>query len=398
MPTTSSEGAVRLNFESIRNVTSPEEKENGSRTFVMNLPAEEILKVDTVHNLRDYIPAHTGKRRNGVHTAIANTIENNPTRFITLHSGFVISAADVKVDDEAKKLTLRRASLINGAQSQGEIRRYFDICAEKKEEPNRFNVRAEVIVDSDSEFIVETAIARNTSTQVAALSQAGKRKAFDALENGFQRFYPKLKLRKSETDTEPDFVDTERLLQLCTALMPDELIDGTFVANKLKAYKQRAQCRADFEEAAFATLADRDRAEHDYSEEELKKLIAKHQYYVDIAPQAWKSYQYWRSNPKWAGKYLQERTSAIVRDEGEHTVADGIVFPILSALSLFVQKKKGQWTLDVPRIFRDEMMIDAALSQLRVTCGSKVYLMGRSAGVYESLRLIPAMVQDLLQQ
>lgn len=398
MPTTSSEGSVRLTFESIRNITSPEEKENGSRTFVVNLPAEEILKVDTVHNLRDYIPAHSGKRRNGVHSAIANTIENNPARFITLNSGFVISAEDVKVDDDAKKLTLRHSSLINGAQSQGEIRRYIEKCAKKSEEPNRFHVRAEVIVDSDFDFIVETAIARNTSTQVAALSQAGKRKAFDALEEGFQHLYPKLKLRKSETDTEPDFVDTERLLQLCTALMPEDLIDGTFVANKLKAYKQRAQCRAEFEQAAFATMAERDDADHDYSEAELKKLLAKHQYYVDIAPHAWKTYQYWRSNPKWAGKYLQERTNAITREGGEHAVADGIVFPILSSLSLFVQKKKGQWTLEVPKIFRDEMMIDAAISQLRVTCGGKVYLMGRTASVYESLRLIPMMVVDLLRQ
>src|ERR1700722_1390138 len=102
--TTSSEGSVRLSFESIRNVTSPEEKENGSRTFIVNLPAAEILKVDTVHNLRDYIPAHSGKRRNGVHTAIYYTIENNPSRFITLHSGFVISAEEVKVDDDAKKI------------------------------------------------------------------------------------------------------------------------------------------------------------------------------------------------------------------------------------------------------------------------------------------------------
>ena len=51
---------------------------------------------------------------------------------------------------------------------------------------------------------METAIARNTSTQVTALSQAGKRKAFDALEEGFQSVYPNLRLRKSETDTEPD--------------------------------------------------------------------------------------------------------------------------------------------------------------------------------------------------
>jgi hypothetical protein len=44
------------------------------------------------------------------------------------------------------------------------------------------------------------------------------------------------------------------------------------------------------------------------------------------------------------------------------------------------------------------MMIDAAVSQPRVTCGGKVYLMGGTAGVYESLRLIPMMVVILMQQ
>jgi hypothetical protein len=385
MVKTSSEGSVRLQFESIRNVTSPDEKENGSRTFIVNLPAEEILKIDTEHDLRDYIPAHAGTRRNGVHMAIAATIENNPSRFITLHGGFVVSTEDVKVEDESKRFTLRKASLINGAQSQGEIRRYFESCEAEGVDPNRFYVRAEIIVEGDPEFIVETAIARNTSTQVAALSQAGKKKAFDELEKGFQKTYPQLKLRKSETDTEPEYVDTERLLQFCTALMPEELIEGTFTANKLKAYKQRGQCRASFETAAFAAMKD------PHCEQ-----AQSHGFYVDIAPYAWKEYQHWRSHPGWRGKYLQERTNAITRAEGEHTVADGIVFPILAALSLFVKKEKGHWILEKPRIFRDEMMIDAALSQLRVSCGGKVFLMGRQAGVYESLRLIPKMVLDVM--
>ena len=385
MTITSSEGLVRLEFESVRNVTSPEEKENGSRTFIANFPAEEILKLNTESNLREYIPAHSGRRRNGVHSAIANTIENNPSRFINLHSGFVISAADIKIDDDAKRMSLRRASVINGAQSQGEIRRYLLNCKKKEEDPNVFHVRAEIIVEKDADFVVETAIARNTSAQVAALSQAGKRKAFDQLEKGFQKEFPDLSLRKSETDTEDNFVDTERLLQFCTALMPESLIEGSFVANKLKAYKQRAQCRVDFEAAAFAAIEGKN-----------TDLIERHQFYVDIAPQAWKAYQYWRSNPGWRGKYLQERTKAIVRDEGEHMVADGILFPILSALSLFVKKKKTGWQLETPRIFHDAMMIDAALSQLRVSCGGKVYLMGRSPGVYESLRLIPKMVLDVM--
>jgi hypothetical protein len=220
-----------------------------------------------------------------VHIAIAATIENNPSRFITLHGGFVINARDIKVEDEAKQAALRKSSLINGAQSQGEIRRYFDLCEKQGIEPNHFYVRAEIIVEADPEFTVETAIARNTSTQVAALSQAGKRKAFDQLELGFQEEYPDLKLRKSETDTEPEYVDTERLLQFCTALMPEELIEGTFTANKLKAYKQRAQCRASFETAAFAAMNNPASSEAQI-----------HSFYVDIAPFAWKEYQHWRAH------------------------------------------------------------------------------------------------------
>ncbi len=99
----------------------------------------------------------------------------------------MISAADIKIDDDANRMTLRRASIINGAQSQGEIWRYLGICQKKEEEPNFFHVRAEIIVEKEADFVVETAIARNTSTQVAALSQAGKRKAFDELEKGFQK-------------------------------------------------------------------------------------------------------------------------------------------------------------------------------------------------------------------
>ena len=65
--------------------------------------------------------------------------------------------------------------------------------------------------------------------------------------------------------------------------------------------------RSEFEEAAFATMADGNGADHDYTEDQIQKVTAKHKYYVDIAPHAWKAYEYWRSNPKWQGKYLQQR-------------------------------------------------------------------------------------------
>ena len=49
MSATSSAGVVQLRFESVRNLTSPDEKKNGTRTYFANVPAVEILKLDTGH-------------------------------------------------------------------------------------------------------------------------------------------------------------------------------------------------------------------------------------------------------------------------------------------------------------------------------------------------------------
>ena len=100
---------VRLSYESIRNLTSPDEKKNGTRTFFANLPASDILKLNTDGNLRDYIPAHPGKKRNSTHKAIADTILNRPDRFITMNSGFTISAVDVERSTTIKNRHLKVA-------------------------------------------------------------------------------------------------------------------------------------------------------------------------------------------------------------------------------------------------------------------------------------------------
>ena len=90
----SSEGKVRLPYESIRNLTSPEEKENGTRTFFANVSANEIRRFDTAGNLRDYIPAHPGKKRNSVHRSIYETVESNADHFITLNSGITLACKE----------------------------------------------------------------------------------------------------------------------------------------------------------------------------------------------------------------------------------------------------------------------------------------------------------------
>jgi len=117
MTATSSAGVVQLRFESIRNLTSPDERKNGTRTYFANISAAEILKLDTVENLRQYIPEWQPGKRNKMHEAIGDTIRDQPDEFIVPNSGFTVCAADCSVNEEKKEIRLTNGSLINGAQS-----------------------------------------------------------------------------------------------------------------------------------------------------------------------------------------------------------------------------------------------------------------------------------------
>jgi hypothetical protein len=110
--TTGTPGAtVRLNYLKIRDVTTKDEEVNGAATYVVVLPAPEILKIGTDGNLRSYIPAHAGKKRNLVHKAIAKTIRENPDRFSQLNSGFLVGASKITVDDAKRVVRLKSRRL-----------------------------------------------------------------------------------------------------------------------------------------------------------------------------------------------------------------------------------------------------------------------------------------------
>src|SRR5258706_5868142 len=156
---------VRLSYLKIRDVTTKDEEANGASTYVAVLPAAEILKIGTDGNLRSYIPAHEGKKRNLVHKAIARTIREDADRFSQFNSGFLIGASKITVDDSKKVVTLRHASVNNGAQSQGEIKRYLDECAQGGETPTDFAIRCELSIEPDSSTRTTIAVARNTATK-----------------------------------------------------------------------------------------------------------------------------------------------------------------------------------------------------------------------------------------
>ena len=80
-----SQSTISLHYQAIRNLTSPEEKENGIQTYFANIPIVELRKMNTRENLRDYIPGadpYKPAKRNSVHKAIESTIRREADRFI----------------------------------------------------------------------------------------------------------------------------------------------------------------------------------------------------------------------------------------------------------------------------------------------------------------------------
>jgi hypothetical protein len=384
--------SVQLSYQLLRNTTSPDEIATGVKSFVVNLPAFEILKLNTKENLRAYLAEYNPRKRNRVHFAIENTIQTEPQRFITRNSGFVISAMDIEVDDNKKTVRLREPSILNGAQSQGEIRRWVQSTfgeqppGEAEEPP--FFVRAEIIVDPEPDEVVETAIARNTATPVKSISQAGARGHLKDLEESIRRVRPDMVIKKSETDE--DAYDTRKILQYARLLMPLNVSNNESAAEKLRAYKNPEQCLTDFSQWYEA-------------KDEDPVARRKYEFTVQIAPLAIAEYEYWERHEGWNGHKIWEETKkggrACRRDKAKKIiwVSPGLVFPIVGAMSEFVEEKSpSKWTISKPEIFEPQEMIASAVAQFRGV-ESDPMQMGRSAGAYDALRIYPSTLVKVMR-
>lgn len=381
--------SVTLRYQLLRNTTSPDETATGVRSYVVNLAAWEILGIGTRENLRGYLAEYNSRKRNRVHDAIRNTIETEPQRMITRNSGFVVAASDIAIDDNAKTVILEDPSVINGAQSQGEIRRWFKEQYETDplEGEPPFYVRVEIIVDPDVTEIVETAIARNTATPVKSISQAGARGQLEELERSLQKRFPSMKIRKSETDE--DVEDTRKILQYARLLMPAPVSNSDTAAELLRPYKNPEQCLTDFSNWYDARKTDAESA-------------LKYKFTIDIAPSALQEYKYWETHEAWNGHHLWEETKqggrTCRRDRSGKIVwvSPALVFPVIGAMSEFVEEVDGEWKIVKPGLFRPDEMISRAVSQFR-TLNSNPILMGRSAGAYEALRIYPATLIEVMR-
>jgi hypothetical protein len=384
---------VSFPFHSFRNISCPEDNANDRKVFAGHAPVTSVLRLETDENVRSYLLEAEGKERRRetqVNGEIRSTLEGNPELFSILNSGIVIVAHGHEVDEQKKLLHLKNPSIINGSQTQGVLRDFFKRAADNGTEVPPIHVKYELIVTDDDELIGEISIARNFQNDVAKISIAGRRGRLDELERSLRRKIPGAKLQKSETELSENYVPTERLLQVITALIPASLWPKPGEnenPKKVYTYSMKAKCLKEFDEIYVRA--------HDSRHPEHEKAKDLYQFYLDIAAEALQLYEKWKEHQGFRGTGLR----CIVRDGREVVdVPDGMIFPILASLSAFAEKTPQGWTIKHPRLFKDEDLIRAAKSAYQSIANSNPWIMGKQQACYAALYQITSLYRRLAEQ
>jgi hypothetical protein len=207
-----------------------------------------------------------------------------------------------------------------------------------------------------------------------------------------------MKLRKKETDLAEDFARTERLIQVLTALTPDSLWMRSFengLPNKAYTYSASSKCLKEFQDTFTLAKSEPKPDDTDRMREQRPKAKALYEFYLDIVGQAWELYEKWKAHPGFKGTGLKK----IDRDDAYNVinVPDGIIFPILAALSVFAQKHptKG-WRIDVPPD-ADTLLIQAAKQVYMNAASSNPNTMGKSHACYALINMIASIMTARVQ-
>jgi hypothetical protein len=179
--------------------------------------------------------------------------------------------------------------------------------------------------------------------------------------------------------------------------MPVAVSKNDSAAEKLRPYKNPEQCLTE-----FCDWFERGKSRKDRGEEFDPMALEKYQFTVQIAPLAIEEYDYWEKHDAWNGHRVWEETKkggrACRRDKSGKIVwvSPGLIFPILGAISEFVEEDSaGHWAISKPRLFKPAEMITRAVAQFR-SVNSDPMLMGRSAGVYDALRIYPGTLVEVM--
>ncbi|WP_315757354.1 MULTISPECIES: AIPR family protein [unclassified Bradyrhizobium] len=372
---------VYLNYNTLRSVNSPEDTQAGRKRYCGVAPANSFFALNTDENVRAFLGRdEIGGRRKStkVNMAIRETLSSHREDFTLLNSGIVIVARDAKVDDNSKppRVALFAPSIINGAQTQGVLLDYFSEHAEDADYPS---VNFELIVTDDEELIGDISIARNYQNEVSDLSIFGRLGRFDELQAAMSKHDRTIKLRTSETDYGPEFLDTEKLIQVLTAVAPTNIrlpsaekrtTKTAETIYRVYAYRHRSRCLTD-----FAAVMD-----------EPKRWPEAHRFFLDISGPAWDLYCRFKGEQAFSRLQCVKGTEVNGKKRvSSDGVPDGIIFPMLSAMSRFISEHKGRWRLAIPHNFPWQTFFQAAILQETGSARNNPQTMGKNADCYIAL-------------
>jgi hypothetical protein len=369
----------KLHYSVLRSVTSPDDQEANRRRYCGVARADHFFELNWEDNVRGYLGIdEEGNKRKPtlVNLAVRETVKSNRDLFPMLNTGFVLVGRTANVDDNKRIVDIGQASIINGAQTLGVLREYFTDGPDDESFPW---VNFELIVTTDEELIGDLSIARNFQNRVADLSIYGRQGRFEELQQTLATHDPKLRLRTRETDFGDEYLDTEKLIQAVTALMPSRIpvpsadqrrAQTAETQYRVYAYRHRSRCLKD-----FATVMDSP-----------DKWQQAHRFYLDTAWDGWQQYESLKREQAFSRLHKVKGeingNQKVVAPEG---VPDGIVFPMLSALSNFVRDGKSGWKLHVPKNFPWSALYEHAIVLFKETADHNPNVMGKHAGVYIAL-------------
>jgi len=111
-----------------------------------------------------------------------------------------------------------------------------------------------------------------------------------------------------------------------------------------------------------------------------------YQLFLEIAPSAWKLYQRLKGEQAFSILHcVKGETKNGIKTVAPDGVPDGIVFPMLSALSRFVTQTVSGWKIEVPKTFPWRTLFDQARIQETTTAHNNPQTMGKDADCYVAL-------------
>lgn len=397
-----SANALPVNFHTLRNISSPEDSDAKRRRYSGSVPFTSVLNIPNDENVRDYLPTAQGKLRKtktAVHREMEQTLQDRPEDFGILNGGLVIVTRDITIDDQNRVAYLTNPSLINGAQTQGVLKEYYEDALRRDRPFFEVHLHVEIVVTNNDDLIGDVSISRNSQNAVNIISIVGRKGHLEELGASMLGTDGKYKIRKSESDygdPENGFVPTEKLIMVLWALVPPSLWPHEReIDNPSKAYTwtSKARCLRDFEKLYVAThggTVDKmfRNGDADYAHE-------LYRFFVEAARLAWESYLRWKEHPSFAGSRLQD---GITRKDGEiEDVADAIVFPILAALSVFIQKAGATWKLVIPTtVFEEKELVDTVKILYRSrSIGHSAWSLGKSPDAWTQIFMTTAQAKRM---